>query len=112
MLDNPLLTEGLGTLTVHALNKLYEEPCCPQCCAPCHFLERLADAPGPLLEAVVMQAPAELSHRWLYGDDTDGIRSNVILGIDRDWLASRWYCQNEPTCNRDENHSVGSATCP
>ncbi len=74
----------LGTLVVHELYALCQEPCCERCCTPCGVLADLLDS-GRLRE-VLAAAPAHLTQPIV----TD------------EWLRSRWSCQNNPPCAPEE----------
>lgn len=76
-----------ATLVVHHLNTLWAQPCCPDCCAPCGIVRRLADCEE--LDGVVRMAPPELvaGSAWWVG----GV-------VDVGWLRSRWACQQNPPC--------------
>lgn len=84
--------EALGIFVVHHLNILYsitsvgeDVACCADCCAPCDVIRQLADS-GDDLEQVIAAAPEHIADSW------------VERGVDRDWLASCWDCQDNPPC--------------
>lgn len=75
----------LGTLVVHELNMLHQEPCCERCCAPCAVLADLLDTGR--LRAVLADAPAHLTQPMI---------------VTEEWLRSRWSCQSNPPCDSRE----------
>ena len=85
------LERHFATFVISAINAVWTEPCCADCCAPCHSLRELAQSGD--LDAVVMTAPEHLwrgSEWWVDGK------------VDREWLFSRWDCTSRPRCDHDE----------
>lgn len=57
--------QWLAVMVIHNLNELnmYDDGCCPECCAPCATLKEMSENKG-CIEYIIGEAPDELKKYW------------------------------------------------